>query len=103
MTVTGWRAWYTGDRIFTSAASTWANLPGAGLLFVMLYFVEQTRGGRRYRQAIYGNDHYWQDPDGTFQQSDVKPAGTRTKLGTLIPDAEFEALVVTAFASRWPI
>ena len=102
MQVAGWRAWYTSDRIYDSRSTTWKALPKTGVLFIMLYLDQMTAGGRRYREALYGNDYYWEEGD-TFKNEDVAPPPpTKTKKGALIPDAEFEQIVRTAFdAEEW--
>lgn len=97
MQVAGWRAWYTSGRIYDSRSTTWKALPKQGVLFVMLYMDQTTANGRRYREALYGCDYYWQDGD-TFKNEDIVPNGVKPKTGALLPDAEFEQIVRTAFA-----
>ncbi len=99
MRVEGWRAWYTKGRTFESTSIKWDDLPDAGVLFVMLYMNETTVGGRRYREALYGCDHYWQEGR-AYKNEDVSRL-PGMKVGALLPDADFEAIVATAFASEW--
>lgn len=110
MKIVGWRIWYTGGRVFDSKLSNWQELPGDDVLFVMLYLDEFT-DSTRYRHARYGCDTYWRLNPGQeihhMQNEDRTPAEVlaehptaQVKTGALVPDAEFEAIVATAFASE---
>ena len=43
MKVIGWRVWYADGSKYDSASTRWENLPGDGVLVIMLYFDNKTR------------------------------------------------------------
>jgi len=43
MKVIGWRAWYADGSKYDSASIVWEDLPGDGVLVIMLYFDNKTR------------------------------------------------------------
>jgi hypothetical protein len=65
MNVIRWRVWYVGgDTYDGSTFDAWQQLPGDGVLTIMLWFED---GTRRVEQ---GNDFYFATPDGVFGHND---------------------------------
>lgn len=104
----GWKAYYVGDRVFSSADTDWEALPATGVVGIIVY--EEPP----YRRLILGGDWYYLD-DGVpattethdewgewvTQPDDV--AEDELKRGELIPDDAFERLQSDMMADReWP-
>ena len=55
--IVGWRAWYTGGRVYDSASCSWEDLPELGVLVILLYCRERHRSRR-----LSGRSLYWREP-----------------------------------------
>lgn len=62
-TVIGWQAWYENDVVYSSRTMDWQDLPSDGVLVVMAYEAQLTRGGDNYRSVFKGKDYYWVMPE----------------------------------------
>jgi len=83
MNPTGWRAWYTGGRVFDSATTLITDLPSDGVLVVIVYFAEEWAPGKPYRQIMMGNDTYHFTPStGVFGHSDDDVETVLERYGT---------------------
>jgi len=62
-TVIGWRAYYSGSRVFVSTSTAWADLPGIGLLVLVIYEKGEWDEVRslHYRRILKGGDWYTKD------------------------------------------
>ncbi len=63
--VIGWRAYYSGQRVFVSTTTAWADLPSTGVLFIVLYEAGEWDESKHkhYRRLIVGGDWYYYDAD----------------------------------------
>lgn len=102
----GWRAYYADGRRVDSSESTWAGLPGEGLVGVVVF------EDPPYRRVVYGGDWTW------VENGEIRKSGTTwigfvdppdvscrscVKRGAAMPDAEFEAVQVEMMGDkRWP-
>lgn len=102
-TVVGWRAWYTGGRVYSSAETCWEDLPANGVLVVLAY--ERTRP---YRRLLSGASLYWRNADGSFDQWGYSPSvaddppefdGVRVKGGDWTTTAEWQWVLGEAMAA----
>ena len=59
--VIGWRAWYSGGRVFDSHSTRWVDLPSAEVLGVMIYEETMTPKGTPTRRCLINSDWYWYD------------------------------------------
>ncbi len=91
--VVGWKAWYDGDRFFTSATTAWAALPALGVLVIMLYFA----GG--LRRVMAGTEYYVLDGSAYNHEPTLPTSGAvKQAPAELIPEAEFNVIYSTAMA-----
>ena len=91
--VVGWKAWYTNNRFYSSATSTWTILPNFGVLVIMLYFADGTR------RVMGGTEYYVWDANG-FNHKPVMPTAGEVKRAPVlvIPEADFNVIYDTAMA-----
>lgn len=53
MKVERWVAWYTEERVFYSKNISWEDLPGDGVLFIMLYLDTYNLNSKQYPMTVY--------------------------------------------------
>ena len=53
MNVMAWKAWYRGGQAYCSTGYDWADLPGEGVVGVVIVFDDGTR------RNMTGSDFYW--------------------------------------------
>lgn len=105
--VQGWRAWIDNDaggwRQVNSRTHAWNTDVGDNVIVIMLYFDDGTR------RIMQGADHYARIGDGSvgivnWFQGTIKltDADAVSKLGKLVSDSTFEAVVVEALAEMDP-
>ena len=105
--ITGWHAWFSGGREFSSLNSTWALLPTTGALVFMLYFKDGTR------RIMHGNDRYfWQDngsTDGIYANTDEPVADIVGRYpraliieGELVSDVEMSGVMELSARRKSP-
>lgn len=62
--IVGWRAWYDDGSIYDSISTAWADLPGDGLLHVVLFDARRNSPDQpRIRHMLSGYDYYFQARD----------------------------------------
>jgi hypothetical protein len=102
MNVIRWRVWYVGgDTYDGSTFDAWQQLPGDGVLTIMLWFED---GTRRVEQ---GNDFYFATPDGVFghnddpaEETERRYPGVSVKRGMWTTDAEMARVAAEAMAAQ---
>lgn len=92
----GWRAWYTGGRVFSSNETAWRDLPDDGVLVVRVYLNDKTSrlmSGADYyfktvdesgEQPIYGQGVF--NPQETMQELAARYPGVAVKRGRWTTD-----------------
>jgi len=107
----GWRAWYTGGRVFCSATTPWGRLPDDGVLAVLLIMEPSTAdlelGHAYHTRTVLQSDWYfrWQDSatgdvvmgghSDDRQAMEPRYPGVEVKRGRWVADHEWETLLKT--------
>lgn len=82
MRVIAWRAFYRGSRVYTSERTVWEDLPGDGVLSIVLYFDEAAPSRDPLRRIMEGSDYYFRAPGESgpiFGHSDETPESIRRR------------------------
>lgn len=109
MIVKGWKAQFKKPgkpvQVFTSRDTAWEDLPNEGAQTFMIYYEEEYAPGKCYRDFMGGHDYYYIEGDpleqDSFKQNNTFKLGDPTlKIGTLIPQKEYEDLVKTTMNDK---
>lgn len=115
-TVIGWRAYFSGSRVFDSSSTAWELLPSTECLVVVVYEKGEFNEGQglHYRRILKSADWYFCDSisgdieigdmaDPVFSGTHHPDPGTEQHIsvrGDQVTDAEFDAVVESAQSEK---